>query len=137
MSKYPKQPERFKRRSEELIERVSSPSTRIMFKIPPIAVLQYEMLLEAYHGGPVRAGLAFIRKGVAEAVRDARWSILLKITDSVGWTKLHHMPETETHHEYWHRHGRKCHGSPNCNDFNCIEKSLPRWFKWLTRWDHK
>ena len=66
--------------------------------------------------------------------RTAYHRTLMWVCDRVGWTKLYHMPETDTMRAFTMRHGRKCSGSPNCDNMNCIGDSVPRWFKWLTRW---
>jgi hypothetical protein len=58
------------------------------------------------------------------------------ICDRMGWTRLYWISDTYEipgHHE---RHGRKCSGSPNCNNPFCISEGVPRWFRRLTFWDY-
>lgn len=106
-----------------------------MLRIAPIAKMECQLVVEAYYGGRFRAVWAMFKEAVYLWRHEKHHMLLIWISDKVGWTKLYHMPETLTHHEYWHRHGYKCSGSPNCSDMKCIDKSVPKWFRVLSGWD--
>ena len=59
----------------------------------------------------------------------------IQFCDWMGWTRVYDYPETKSMIAHSERHGRKCSGSPNCSNMNCINDSIPKWFKVLTRWD--
>jgi hypothetical protein len=79
--------------------------------------------------------IAAIRRAIVSDTLSYRWlRVCIWISDRAGWTKLYHIPTTDELLEHWQRHGRKCSGSPNCDNWNCISDSLPKWFKRLTVW---
>lgn len=89
----------------------------------------------AYYGGSIRAlwklGAEDLKSWWRMRVVISTW---IWISDLVGWTKVYHYHETEEMLAHQERHGYKCSGSPNCNDPDCISRSLPPWFKKLTGW---
>lgn len=107
----------------------------VVVKIPAMASFQLRYTLEAYYGGRWRMIRALIWEGIYLGWHSFNTTWKLWITDRMGWTKLYDLPGSTKKMPMRMRHGRKCSGSPNCNNMNCIEDSLPRWFKWLTRWD--
>lgn len=99
--------------------------------IPQILTSECSLVLEAYYGGPIRAGWHMIKWGIIHSITRGYWNLLLAMCDKIGWTRLQQIPGTE----HFERHGGKCKYH-NCQDMECITNSLPRWFKFVTRW-HK
>jgi hypothetical protein len=131
--KYPKFPEHFSRRVERIRQHVKDDTA--MFGIAPLVVSEFEQAIEAYYGGYWGAARNALRKAIYITWGNWTSRIRIGICDRMGWTKLYYYNETDTMLGHWQRHGRKCSGSPNCNNMNCINDSVPRWFKWLTRWE--
>ncbi len=120
--KRPVHPKKFKMRADRFKDRKGD------FFIAPILASECSMVLEAYYGGPIRAGLHTIRWGIVYGV-GRRWThLLLAFCDRIGWTRLQRIPGTA----HFERHGAHC--PHNCQDFNCIGKSIPKWFRVLARW---
>src|SRR6266404_2356191 len=131
---HPARPEQFKSRLIRISEHAKSNSP--MLHIPAIAAFECKMVLNAYYGGQLRTSLALFREWFYLWRHDIFNSAVIWICDRVGWTRLYDVPETETMKPYRMRHGRNCSGSPNCQNMNCIDDSIPKWFRWLTGW-HK
>lgn len=110
-------------------------SVRTMNKIPAILVHNCWHAIELYYGGPLRAIWAMAANEFHLWAWGKFHSFTLWICDSVGWTKIYHYPETDGMWSHDERHGWKCSGSPNCGDTDCISRSIPAWFKRLTRWE--
>ena len=127
-------PEQFKTRAERIIShcRMEPPT---MMQIPAIAAAECQMLLESYHGGKWRVIRYLFREWLYLRSNSVLWNARLWISDAVGWTKIYDVPETADCIAHQQRHGRKCSGSPNCDDLHCIDRSIPKWFRRLTRWD--
>lgn len=106
-----------------------------MMKIAPIARMEMIIALSYYHGGRGRLALALLREWFVLARSHYCCAITMFVCDRMGWTKVYHYPETDSMIAHSQRHGRKCSGSPNCSNANCIDDSVPRWFKILSRWD--
>lgn len=123
----------FENRRERLIKHARE-NPPMMWRIEPMLVFEIKLLLEAYYGGKWREVWALAREAANYDSNALITSARIKICDWAGWTKLYYYPETETMVGHWQRHGRKCSGSPNCNNHHCIDDSIPGWFKWLTRW---
>jgi hypothetical protein len=103
--------------------------------IPAMFVWGSWLAISCYHGGCWKA-LFFIARHEIHSAIVLRWhTFLIWICDRAGWSKIYEYPETETMLAHLQRHGRKCSGSPNCSDMDCIGRSIPRWFKVITRWD--
>jgi hypothetical protein len=126
----PRQPERFAVRIARIVEHAKSDSA--MFRIPPIATLECRMVVEAYYGGRWRTVRALAREAAWFTWNDVVGATILWVCDTVGWTIIHHIPETADYRAHTERHGRRCSGSPNCNDVRCIKRSLPKWFRAAT-----
>ena len=107
----------------------------MLWKITPIIVSEFEQAVEAYYGGYWATARHALWKAVYMTWGDLSSTLRIRICDRMGWTKLYYYSETEKMIGHWQRHGRKCSGSPNCNNMSCIQDSVPRWFKWLTRWE--
>lgn len=123
MRKYPIHKERMKQRMDRITEMRH-------FKIPAIFALECKLALIAYYGSGLRAAFSMIWDWVYLQTHDRYWRIVLWFTDKVGWTKLRPIPGTL----YVERHGGKCEYH-NCQDMDCIEKSLPPWFRKISGWD--
>ena len=130
--KLPARPEQFARRTDEM---VMACKDGMMPRIPGWFAFHCKILLVSYYGGWFRTGLSFMRDGLRLWASGKWTALLLLITDGVGWTKLYEVPETATHIAHWQRHGRFCSGSPNCNNMDCINEGVPRWFRKVTCWD--
>lgn len=104
-----------------------------MMKIPPIAVSEMKMAISAFYGGRWRALYWWTREELFLLRCDITARIIIGFCDLMGWTKLYDLPGSTKEMPVKMRHGRKCFGSPNCENMNCIEDSLPRWFKQLTK----
>lgn len=104
-----------------------------MMRIPGIVMFQVETLQTHYYGSYAKAGLALLRKAFYLWWNDKLTHCFLWISDSMGWTKVYDIPETPEYVAHQQRHGRKCSGSPNCQNDQCIDDSLPKWFRWLWR----
>ena len=87
--------------------------------------------LKAYYGSAPRALWALFRQEIYLWRHSVNGRFCIWFSDRMGWTKLYHFPESPGWREHWRRHGKKCSGSPNCQNDNCIEDSQPRWFRWL------
>ena len=129
----PKRPQQFKMRVDRIIDHAKKDSP--MMRIPAIARSECLMVVQAYHGGEWRTVWALFRQAWYLTWHGWLGTLKIKVCDWVGWTKLYDIPETESYRAHTERHGRKCSGSPNCNNMHCIEDSVPKWFRWLTRWD--
>jgi hypothetical protein len=99
----------------------------------PSLILECEMRLAlyVYHGGRIRAALKVLRSAVQDTYLERKSLLAMWIADRMGWTKIYDIPETKDFIAHQQRHGRKCSGSPNCNNHRCIPESCPRWFRWL------
>ena len=106
-----------------------------MMRIPPIAASECQMLLEAYHGGRWKTIFALTGMAIFLLRHDLNARFVIWLCDLAGWTKVYDIPETEKMRAHKQRHGRKCSGSPNCQNVNCIDDSIPAWFKFISRWD--
>ena len=106
----------------------------MMFKIAPIFNSECEMVVIAYHGSRLRAGLSLIKEYFRLGFSQRYFHLVFWFCDFIGWTKLVDIPETQTHHAYKMRHAKKCHGSPNCSQ-DCINSAVPKWFRKITRTD--
>lgn len=117
-------------RCDMVIREASDPATRCMLQIPPIANMQCQLVVESYYGGKWGAARELFKQALHQSISERWLGFLIWFSDRMGWTKLYDMPETTTHHGYQMRHGRKCHGSPNCAH-DCISESQPKWFRRL------
>lgn len=123
---YPIKRERFEGQMDRLR---FSPASRV----PVVGAMTCWMALKAYYGGSCRA-LWELAKWDWMMYRGYIWSIItMWCSDKLGYTKVYTYPATSEMREMRVRHGIKCHASPNCEDIECINNSLPRWFKWLFR----
>ncbi len=131
----PTNPESFAMRSNRLRNLARRSDTEYPFRIPPILTSECWLIVEAYYGGKWPA----VRAMAWAATRLSVWSFFnhlrIRTCDMMGWTKLYDMPAAPNMKSYQMRHGRRCSGSPNCNNHLCIEESVPGWFKWITRWE--
>lgn len=107
----------------------------LMFRIDGMLMFSLEWMQECYYGGRWATVWALFRKAIYYSWHERVGGLRIWICDRAGWTKIYEVPETATHYGHRQRHGRKCSGSPNCNNMNCIEESVPRWFRWITRWE--
>jgi hypothetical protein len=120
---------------EHWVKRITDPKAHTLRELKFLFVMEMWCCLKAYYGNAPRALWAVARHDFY-LWRHGIWnSCLIWLTDWMGWTKLYHFPACPGWKEHWMRHGRKCSGSPNCQNMHCIEDSLPRWFKWITRWE--
>lgn len=99
-------------------------------------MLECKMLMESYYGGRWRFAWRLLYEAAYITFHDIIACVRIKICDWMGWTKLYYYPQTDEMLGHWQRHGRKCSGSPNCANMNCIEEGVPKWFRWITRWDY-
>lgn len=110
----------------------------VFWNIAPGVEWEARLLLVAYHGGTRQAAWALFKFWISVEVWQHYTSCArLLISDWMGWTKLHHYPEDDKYHARTERHGRYCEGYPYSEhpDVDCISQGVPRWFRWLTRWD--
>lgn len=128
--KFPRRPEQFKLRCERLVAHCADPNARFIMKIEPMANMECQLVVESYYGGKWGAVREMFKQALHQSVHDNWFGFLIWFSDTVGWTKLVDVPETATHHAYKMRHGKKCHGSPNCSQ-DCISLAQPKWFKKL------
>lgn len=127
MSKFPRNPEMMKRRMARMKE------LRGQFLIPAICAYESATNLKAYYGSYWRAGWTLIwRYCIIMGLHDRYWSLVFWCCDWWGWTVVR--PFDPLCPRWKSRHGGRC-DKMNCADVYCIEKSVPRWFRWLTRWD--
>lgn len=124
---YPADPKGFQRWLEKMIKEDS-----IFHKIPGMMAFQMKVCLEKYYGGRWQLILALIKEGWYLTWRGWLSSFIWWFSDRMGWTKVYSYPQTERMHAHQRRHGCKCSGSPNCKNDNCIDDSLPKWFRKLT-----
>lgn len=126
-AKFPRHRTRFACR----VERFQKPHPMLL-SIPAIFTNECSLVLEAYYGGPIRAGWHLIWWGVQCGVRRCWWGVLLAFTDRIGWTRLTRIEGTR----HFERHGRNCDGEceHNPEKIDCITPSLPRWFRLITGW---
>ncbi len=129
----PRNPEKMERQLRRIGQHFKSNSA--MMRIPPIAALECQMVLHGYYGGSWRMIWALIGKQLVLDYHALKTRAVMALSDGMGWTKLHHYPESADFVAHAQRHGRQCSGSPNCADNECIDRALPRWLKWITRWD--
>lgn len=103
--------------------------------VPYLLVSTFWRGCKAYYGGAIRA---LWKLGTEELGSWWRLQVVITIwiwiSDTAGWTKVYHYQATDEMIAHSERHGRKCSGSPNCDDPDCISRSLPGWFKKLTGW---
>lgn len=125
----------FLRRLGRMREHAKSDS--VMWRIPPVVMLEVRCLQNAYWGGPWRVVWALFKENLWLSAQSFRLGLGLTIADWLGWTKLYWNPETSEITGHYRRHGRKCSGSPNCHNENCIDESVPRWFRRLFGWPEK
>lgn len=128
----PIQRQKFNDRIARISEHCRSNSP--MMKIPAIAVMEMKLALHAYYGGPWKMLYWLFREQFFLWRNDMYGAVIIAICDFMGWTKLYNLPGSTPERPMMMRHGRKCSGSPNCNDMDCIERSLPRWFFFITKW---
>jgi hypothetical protein len=114
-------------------DRIRDPESGIS-NIPALFAHECWWCIRSYYGSSPRALWFLLREDFWIWSRSIWHRFLIVITDRVGWTKIYHYPQTDTMVEHWQRHGYKCHGSPNCENMDCIEDSIPRWFKIIFRW---
>lgn len=124
MSKYPRNPKMFTYRTN----RMKSDAGRVMLGIPPLAASECEMVLWSYYGSKWKMVRALFWKTLCNCFSGAWLHFLFWFSDVMGWTKLHHIPETKDFREHVQRHGGKCSGSPNCAQ-ECIDRDQPKWFR--------
>ncbi len=137
--KLPARPELFKARCERIIEHCREKNAYLM-QIPPMANLECQMVVEAYYGSKFKAAKAILRQAIAYRWQGLKTGMTMWICDRMGWTKVWHIPKSEQWKEHWRRHGWKCpciwevppNPTGHC-DLNCIEDSIPNWFKRLFR----
>lgn len=104
---------------------------------PSAFVLDCWAVCRYYYGGSVRAAFRLLYLSFYLWANSLWHGFLLWVTDRMGWTKLYDHPESTPDNPFRIRHGRYCSGSPNCNNWECIAQGIPKWFRWLTRWDKK
>lgn len=131
--KHPVQREKFDRWRERL--RCHAAENSVLFRIDPMLAFEVEALLHAYYGGEWRMIFALIRKHSVLSYHSLIGRVTFWFCDFIGWTKVYFYPETRLMRAHHQRHGRKCSGSPNCSNMNCIDDSIPSWFKKICRWD--
>lgn len=124
MKTYPHS-EAMKRRVKRHTE--NGPQMKMSF----ILALECQVTTAAFYGGHIRAGFVQIKHGVIMGAQSIWIRSLCWLTDRVGWTKL--VP-IEPGSEYKTRHGGQC-DKMNCGDMDCLNKGIPVWFRWMTRWD--
>jgi hypothetical protein len=130
--KYPIHKERWERRVDRI--RGHGPNS-FMWRVAPAIAFELRLLLESYYGGPWRMVWALFRLTFSNIIHTWTGRLRIWVCDRMGWTKIYFVPETDYMRAHWRRHGRKCSGSPNCDNINCIQDSVPGWYRWLTRWD--
>jgi len=130
--KFPRQPERFENRLERMWAHAKSDS--VMWRIPPVVMLEVRCLERAYFGGQWRTVWELFKEALHDTIESWGNRLRIKICDWMGWTKLYYFAETASMLGHWQRHGFKCSGSPNCFNDQCITDSVPKWFRWITRW---
>lgn len=131
-SKKPVHREVFQRFQKRLGDSTSEHG-RFIHSLPAMFMMECYGAIRAYHGGAFPAWWAMTWHFAYLGFASMAGASEVWLWDKMGWTKLYHSPGTKTHREYWHRHGWKCSGSPNCNNLDCIEDSLPGWYRFLTR----
>lgn len=121
-------------RREQFKMRVERIGKLIAMKCPAVILeLEMRLAIEGYNGGVPKLCWRMFKNWLIERLELKLQSVAIWIADRVGWTKVYDVPETDTMRAYKMRHGYKCHGSPNCNNMDCISDCLPKWFKWITR----
>lgn len=130
--KYPVEKTKFNLRRKRFIAHCrAEPPT--MAQIDPIFNSECAMICYAYYGGRFPAIWAMLKESVWLLRMDIDSRFQMWFCDRMGWTKLYPLPGTPVKL----RHGRQCHGSPNCDDMGCIDRAIPRWFKFISRWDKR
>lgn len=109
-------------------------SDTAMMKIAPIAASECLLVVHAYYGGPWHTIWSLTRKQLFLDYHGVKGSLIWGFCDLVGWTKVVHHPGNDLAIDHWRRHGKQCSGSPNCHDLDCVERSIPNWFKKLVGW---
>src|SRR5437762_2805417 len=112
---------------QRFIRRVDRITDLLLHHPPPVIIAnEFQLALWAYYGNRRRACMAIISQFVWSWWNESLSHFRMSICDRMKWTIVY--PETGE------RHGKKCSGSPNCANCNCIPDSVPRWFKVLTFW---
>ena len=107
-----------------------------IFEIPALAridgifIFHIRIIIKAYYGGYIRAGLALIRFGIRDLFFHYYWTWVYLASDTMGWTQLY---KNDGWPGCFIRHGRYCENHESCKH-DCIEKSVPRWYQKLTFW---
>ncbi len=130
--KYPVNAQAYERWRLRIIDQ--SETAQSMHNIPALMAMECWCLVKAYYGSTSRALWTLGKNALHLWAWGWYGSILIKISDRAGWTKMYHYNETEEMFAHDERHGRLCSGSPNCADMDCISRSIPKWFKRITRW---
>lgn len=103
-------------------------------RITPLMMMELELLQQAYYGSQLKAGRHLLWAGIKDLIFSKACKLRIKVCDWMGWTKVYHYHETELMRAHSQRHGRKCSGSPNCQNDRCIDDSVPKWYKKITGW---
>lgn len=126
-TKFPADPVRMKRQAGRF-----SKMHPLMAGVPGILVFECKVTLKAYYGSYLRAGLVLILDWAWMKLHGMYWGAVFRFCDWVGWTKL--VPVSPDNPNVKWRHGGQCQYL-NCSDMNCLERSVPRWFRKITGWD--
>lgn len=129
-NRFPARPEKAEYNRASMLE---GETAHKMSRIPPIFAMRCKLYLKAYYGSTPRM--------MWEIGKESFWlwrigvyaDLRYWLANKLGFTKMVYVEETETLRGYWLRHGKNCHGSPNCSQ-HCIDRDVPKWFKILTRW---
>ena len=132
-TKYPVNHKLFTPRANRLMARATE--NRQLFQIPPLLKSECQMIVESYYGSKWAMVWALFKETLWLLCWSAWGHLRIRFCDFMGWTKLYDVPATSRMHGYQMRHGRRCSGSPNCNNHRCIEESVPGWYRWITRWE--
>lgn len=116
-----------KAKFDDMRKKITSPS--LIHGIDALFEMQCELVVCAYHGGYVRAGIALACHGVKMGVFRAYFSAVYRLCDYVGWTQLRQIPDIPG---AFTRHGGKC-DKWNCDNIDCVQDGIPTWFKKVAR----
>jgi hypothetical protein len=126
--KLPALPEVFERRINDFIA-----DDHPFRRIPPIIALKCETILSAYHGSTMKAAIAMLLKELRHKKESALARARMWVAEKMGWVICRHHPETSESYEHYAYHGKHC-SYLNCDDMDCVDRSIPKWFKVLSGW---
>jgi len=129
-TKLPAHPEAMKRWTK----RFQTPDhVQFFSRIPPMFAFECKAVLVSYYGSYFKAAWAMFRDGLYFGWHHVLGFIQFDILSDRVFRFTEVRPLVPNEPKTARRHRRGC--SPNCNNPFCMDAALPKWFKWLIRYD--